>query len=252
MPRLDVCAPAIVLRTVDYGDRDRIVTLLVAGHGRRGAMAKSARASKKRFAGALEPLRVIEASYIDRDPSRLATLTSAEVIEHFAGVESSFDKTSLASYATELTRELARDGVPDDDLLNLLVGHFRALSTGAETLDTLEDLHTTFVLRAIDGAGFLPALAVCARCHRDVDASTQWRFVPEAGAVCAACRRPGASGAEVMPPTLRFLADRALRSSGAPDAPHVRVRARSVLRDMVRGMLGRDLKSAHFLDMVLR
>jgi DNA repair protein RecO (recombination protein O) len=251
MARLDVCAPAIVLRTVDYGDRDRIVTMLVAGHGRRAAMAKGARASRKRFAGALEPLRVIEASYIDRDPGRLATLTRAEVVEHFAGIEASFDKTSLASYATELSREIARDGHPDDDLLNLLVSHFRALNRCDDDLESLESWHQHFVLTAMQGAGFLPALGVCGRCGRTVDDSLAWRFLPEAGAVCARCRRPGGSTPAVEAATLQHLAASCSAPAPAPDG-RTRDSARSLLRALVHGMLGRDLKSTAFLDMVLR
>lgn len=246
MARIEVCAPAVVLRTVDYGDRDRIVTLLVAGYGRRGAMAKGARASRRRFAGALEPLRVIEASYIDRNTGQLATLTSASAIEVFPRIEASFEKTSLASYATELVRELSRDGVADDDLLNLLVSHYRSLD---RTADVDEQLHQRFVLAAVEGAGFMPALGVCARCHREVTDEVAWRFLAEAGAICAACRRPGVAGDDISPGTLLHLAATA---AGGGESPRAQRLARPVLLGIVRGVIGKDLKSTRFLEMVLR
>lgn len=246
MARLEVCAPAIVLRTVDYGDRDRIVTLFVVGHGRRGVMAKGARASRKRFAGALEPLRIIEVQYVDRDPSKLATMTAADVIEAFPRIEGSFDKTALASYGTELTREIARDGVPDDPFFDLLVSYYRGLDRSPEDQGEHERLHVGFVVQALEMAGFLPALGVCARCHKDVEDGPNWQFQPTTGALCGSCRRPGDPGGEVAPETLRALAVVAAGGSA-----HSLALGRGLVLDLVRHLVGRDLKSTAFLRMVL-
>lgn len=46
---------AIVLRLLDYGESDRIVTFYTAGFGKLRGIARGARRSRKRFANALEP-----------------------------------------------------------------------------------------------------------------------------------------------------------------------------------------------------
>ncbi|HSM92508.1 MAG TPA: DNA repair protein RecO, partial [Anaeromyxobacteraceae bacterium] len=51
----------IVLRVVDYGESDRIVTLLTRERGKVGAYARGARASRRRFPGLLEPFTLLSA-----------------------------------------------------------------------------------------------------------------------------------------------------------------------------------------------
>ena len=47
-----ITTPAIVLRTVDYGEADRVVTLFTREHGKLSALARGARKSVKRFGAA--------------------------------------------------------------------------------------------------------------------------------------------------------------------------------------------------------
>jgi DNA repair protein RecO (recombination protein O) len=105
MAREQIQAEAVVLRKVDYGERDRILTLLVEGRGKRSVFAKGARGSK-RFSGALENYRISQCTLIDRGLDKMATLTEARVVKAFKGIDTSFDKISIAAFCTELVREL--------------------------------------------------------------------------------------------------------------------------------------------------
>ncbi len=61
-----VMTPAVVLRTVDYGEADRVVTLLCREGGKRSALARGARRSSKRFGAGLSLFGVGEATLLER------------------------------------------------------------------------------------------------------------------------------------------------------------------------------------------
>ena len=69
-----VTTAAIVLRTVDYGEADRVVTLFTRDHGKLSALARGARKSVKRFGAALGLFGVGEAVLVDKPNVELATL----------------------------------------------------------------------------------------------------------------------------------------------------------------------------------
>ncbi|HEX7488511.1 MAG TPA: DNA repair protein RecO, partial [Anaeromyxobacteraceae bacterium] len=69
----------VVLRTVDYGESDRVVTLLTAERGKVSAFARAARASRRRFGGALEHFTLVHAEARERRGAGLLSLESVTV-----------------------------------------------------------------------------------------------------------------------------------------------------------------------------
>lgn len=74
---------AIVLSRIDYGEKDRILTLLCADRGKVSVLAKSVRSQKSRLAGGIELLSESEVSFV-QGKSSLMTLTSARLKTHFS------------------------------------------------------------------------------------------------------------------------------------------------------------------------
>ena len=72
---------AIVLRTYPLREADLLVTLFTRAEGKVRGVARSAKKSKRRFGGALEPLTYVRAFYEDRERQELARLDSCEVLE---------------------------------------------------------------------------------------------------------------------------------------------------------------------------
>src|SRR3954468_1819481 len=70
---------AVVLRTIRYGEADRILHLYTRDRGRVSAMAKGVRRTRTRFGGRLEPFfRLQVVLYEGR--SELLTVTAAETL----------------------------------------------------------------------------------------------------------------------------------------------------------------------------
>src|SRR5437879_13898802 len=72
---------AIVLRTYPLREADLLVTLFTRAEGKVRGVARSAKKSKRRFGGALEPLTYVRAFYDVREGQELARLDSCQVVE---------------------------------------------------------------------------------------------------------------------------------------------------------------------------
>jgi recombinational DNA repair protein (RecF pathway) len=95
---------AVVLRSVDYGERDKVVTLLSRERGKLSAFARGARASRRRFGGVLEPFTLVAAEVSERGGD-LWGLEDAAVERAFGAIRGDLLRIACASYAVELARE---------------------------------------------------------------------------------------------------------------------------------------------------
>ena len=238
---------AIVLRTVDYGERDRVVALLSRERGKLSAFARGARTSRRRFGGALEPFHLVSAELGERPGAELWTLREVTVESAFAGIRADLARIACASYASELARELVRDAEPHEDLFDLLAGYLARLDAAPARPWDLRG----FELGALRAAGLMPRLDACARCGAPAAGRTA-RFDPAHGGVlCEGCRTAGSAAArEARPETIAGL--RALQSGGGGEPPGAAAatEARELLTAYIEYQLGRRLQARRFLDEV--
>jgi DNA repair protein RecO (recombination protein O) len=179
-----VSTEALVLRTVDYRDADRIVTLLTERLGKLSVIARSARRSRKRFVGALEPFAVIEAE-IGSGRGELKTLNQARVLTAFPEILKDLGKMSAAARALELVGGATPERQPEPALFRATVALFRMLDGGREPI---EEALVSFQIRATALLGFAPGLDACGKCGRPAVKNRAGLFDPIAGhLVCRAC-----------------------------------------------------------------
>ena len=116
---------ALLLRSVDFGDRDRIVTLLTRDGGKVSAMARGARGSRRRFVG-LEPLCVLDVELL---PGRgeLQRLQGCALRRGYPGVLRSLEAISEGGRAIELLRSVTVPEHPEPELFDLVESFFEAL-----------------------------------------------------------------------------------------------------------------------------
>jgi DNA repair protein RecO (recombination protein O) len=242
----------VVLRTVDYGEADRVVTLLTAERGKVSAFARAARASRRRFGGALEPFTLLHAEARERRGADLLSLESVMVERGFGAIRADLARIACAGYACDLARELVRDAEPHQDLLALLVEYLARLDAGPARPTALR----AFELLALGAAGFMPCLAACALCGGALGAEGRLPFDPaHGGALCNACSaRASPAAPRLAPATLAALAR--LQAGGLalaeaePLTPAAGVEAREALSRFIEHHLGCRLPSRRFLDEV--
>jgi DNA repair protein RecO (recombination protein O) len=121
---------ALILRTYALGESDRIVVFLTRDRGKKRGVAKNARASRRRFGGALEPMTCGRVAYRERERRDLVHLS---YVEPFRSPLAAVDREALGyvGYFAELVDEWAPEADPNEPLYRLGVSVVEALAGGA-------------------------------------------------------------------------------------------------------------------------
>ena len=122
---------AIVLRSYPLREADLLVALFTRAEGKVRGVARSAKKSKRRFGGALEPLTYVRAFYDVRERQELARLDSCEVLESPMAWEVSYARAVALGHIAELLDELLPDREANDAIFRLTLSVLHVL-TGPE------------------------------------------------------------------------------------------------------------------------
>lgn len=181
---------AVLLRRVDYGDFDLILTFLTADAGKIAVIAKHAKKSKKRFAGVLELFSILKIACQTRRRSGLPVLQEAVLEEPFAAIRENMLSTAYASYWAELITSWSEEEQPLQPLYRLLVFVLDALDRRKMEPALLNLL---FQMRFLDIAGLCPNLNYCCVCHAGLDSQSHHVAgfdMPRGGVRCHGCEDP--------------------------------------------------------------
>jgi DNA repair protein RecO (recombination protein O) len=179
---------AIVLRTYPMREADLLVTLFTRLEGKVRGVARSAKKSKRRFGGALEPLTYVRAYYEDRERQELARLDSFEVIESPMAVEVSYPRAVALGHLAELLDELLPDREANDAVFRLTLSVLNCLRSSQVWMAL-----TYFDLWMARLMGFLPELADCMVCGDALNGSRAYFHVLVDGLMCADDKRLASS-----------------------------------------------------------
>lgn len=242
------------MRSVDFGESDKIVHLLTPGSGRLTAIAKGARRSVKRFPGTLDIFNHLRIQTYQSRPGRMVHLEQARLVSPFEGLRSVPRRFALACYLLEMIDRVAPEGGSAPDckrLFDFMLGVLGLI--GASQPDTR--LRVLLELRALAAAGLQPELRVCVRCGVEPSRGPVGFHVADGGLVCHACE----PHVEVLLPahlgtlralyqSLRLPLDRLDRLAMGPQALS---EASGLVARFTRFHVGLQLKSEPFLDEML-
>ncbi len=179
---------AIVLRSYPLREADLLVTLFTRAEGKVRGIARSAKKSKRRFGGALEPLTYVRAFYDVREPQELARLDSCEVLESPMSSEVSYPRAVALGHIAELLDELLPDREANDAIFRLTLSVLHVLTGPAIWMPiTYFDLWLTRLV------GFLPELTECVVCGRNLNGSRAYFHALADGVMCADDKRLASS-----------------------------------------------------------
>jgi len=178
---------AIILRRVDYGDYDLILSFLTSDRGKISAIAKSAKKSTKRFAGVLEQFSILQIVCSTGRRSSLPILQEALLIKPFPRIRADIEKTAYASYWSELIDSWSEEGQQQNDLFRLFRHVLVQLDQSGMPPAVLSIL---FQLRFLRISGFRPNLNGCVACRRELDQikrNTLHFDLSRGGLMCGRC-----------------------------------------------------------------
>jgi DNA repair protein RecO (recombination protein O) len=177
---------AVVLRSLKYGEADRILHLYTPHRGRISAIAKGVRRAKSRFGGRLEPyFRLHMVLYEGR--SELLTVTSADTVTGHSRLREHGAALDSAARACDAVSRLFETADPHPGVFALLCNELALLDARPEQAGLANQL--AFRLKLLLAAGLAPQLAACAACG---EADHLSAFSGAAGGVvCSACEATG-------------------------------------------------------------
>lgn len=183
----------IVLRSIRYGEADRILHLYTANRGRLNAIAKGSRKPRSRFGGRLEPFFRLDL-VLHQGRGDLATVTGAATLDGYSSLRASGPAIGAASRACDAVLRLLDSTEPNRAAYNLLCRYLSLLDAGGSGPEEGVAAHSraaglAFRLKLALAAGFAPELASCARCGEG-EGITSFSGVA-GGVVCAGCEGAG-------------------------------------------------------------
>lgn len=244
---------AIILRRMDYGEADRILTLLTPTYGRLHAIAKGIRRTTSRKAGHLELFT--RAQLLLATGRDLDIITQAEGREPFAAIRQDLWHATGAWYLAELIDRFLEDADPHPLLYTLLAETLRRLDAGARTHAPARGWLALryFELHMLGALGYQPGLHHCVSCDIPLRPEENGLNAELGGALCPRCM--GQAQRRLSLRALKVL--RLLQTTAWEDLPAVRMDAglmdeiEAVLQSLLRQHLDRELKSWAFLQRAL-
>ena len=115
----------IILARTDFGEADRIITVLTPEVGKLRLLAKGVRKIKSKLAGGIELFSVSDLTYL-QGKGEVGTLISSRLDKHYGNIVGHIDRVQLGY---ELIKQLnkATEDHPEDLYFHVLVTAFEAL-----------------------------------------------------------------------------------------------------------------------------
>jgi len=178
---------AVVLRSIRFGEADRVLHLYTEAHGRVGAVAKGVRKTMSRFGARLEPLSHVEL-VLHRGRGELETVTAAQLIRSHREAREDYYRYSVGTIGAEAMLRLFSEEEANDRAFTALTRFLDLLDRASHAAGrpTLDPLGLAFQLKLLWLAGYLPHVSGCAECGAEGEPLVG--YSPRAGgAVCARC-----------------------------------------------------------------
>lgn len=179
---------AIVLRTHDIGEADRVITMLSRNHGKIRAVAKGVRKTSSRFGARVEPFSHVDVQiYLGKT---LDTISQVDTLSQYGRtIGRNYDAYTAASAIVEFADIINdSDGAADPQLFALLHG---ALYAVAQQAHPPELIVYSYILRSMMVAGWGFSIDECASCG--VPGPHSALNIAAGGAVCDDCRPVGSA-----------------------------------------------------------
>ena len=240
---------AIVLSRFDFGEADRILTLITPGAGKLKAIAKGIRRPTSRLGGSLEPFAELQVALARGRTFEVVTQVS--VGHAWLNLRDSLESAATAWYLAELADRSLEERHAAEPLYTLLRRAYGLLDAGMAP----GRVARWYEMHLADELGMRPEVDRCAECDRMLEAEGRFRWVPQVGgALCDRCPGPSHDRSGLSLEGLKLLkayqrldieAIAALRLSESAERE-----VETAMRDFIGHALERDARSLAFLDEV--
>jgi len=187
----------LVLRTTDYGETTKIVTIFTREYGKIGAMARGAKKPSSRLASISQPFTY--GHFLVMLGAGLGTLQQGEVIHPLRSIKQDIFLTAYASYITELTDKATEEKKPNSYLFELFIQTLLYIDDGLDP----QIMTNIYEMKLLNVFGLYPILEQCAICK---EPDGQFSFsIKEGGFICHRCVHEDPHHLNISPAVVKLL-----------------------------------------------
>jgi DNA repair protein RecO (recombination protein O) len=190
-------AEGIVIRSIDYGESNKILTLFTREFGKVGVMARGAKKPKSRLASATQLFTC--GIFLFQKSSKLGTLQQAEVMTPLKNIQSDIIKTAYAAYFVELLDKSTEERVNSPATYEFLYYSLVYLNEGIDE----QILKFIFEIKMLILLGIKPHVNGCKSCGT-MDAKFNFS-IKEGGLLCSRCARIDPRSMRISEQTAKLL-----------------------------------------------
>jgi DNA repair protein RecO (recombination protein O) len=241
---------AIVLKRTNLGEADKILALYTPNFGKIRAVAKGVRRPKSKLGGHVETLA--RSSMMLAVGRNLDIITQSQTIDSFLPLRSDLWRTSCALYTAELVDRFTEEHIENYSVYRLLLN---TINNIVKT-DDADLLLRYFEIQLLGYLGYKPQLQTCIHCKKELEPVENYFSASGGGTLCPNCR---ATEPRVRPLSLNALKVMRLFQSSTYDQarkvklnPGLSKELETIMREYIRYILEREVKSAEFLDQLRR
>nr|WP_280875113.1 MULTISPECIES: DNA repair protein RecO [unclassified Paenibacillus] len=235
----------IVIRSMDYGEGNKIITLFTREQGKMSVVARGAKKVKSRFGSSAQLFTY--GDYLFFKSSQLGTLNHAEIIEAFHKIREDLHKAAHASYLAELTDRMMGDQEGQPYLFDQLKASLQAIQEEKD----LQIIGHLYEMKMLMHAGYTPELENCVVCRENSSPAVAIS-VGMGGVLCERCLLRDPAAVRLTPGAyklLRLFVQMDARRLGQIDVkPQTKQLLKQIMRSYFDTHAGVKLKSRDFLD----
>jgi DNA repair protein RecO (recombination protein O) len=195
-----VTTEAIVLRSYNLAEADRIVLCFTRSAGLIRGVAKGARRMKSRFGAALEPFTVVRLEFREKENRELVTITGVEIVKSYFDLAADVECMEGLGYMAELVNEFAPPHEANEKLYRMVAACLEALAAVPQTSKIVLRYFEIWILRL---AGSFPDVSACAVCGTSLTPAQAVFLDFESAVRCANCSR--GIGTRLLPTVQQVL-----------------------------------------------
>ncbi len=241
---------AIVLKHIDLGEADRILTLYTPNQGKIRAVARGVRRMKSRLGGHVEPL--INCSLMLSHGRTLDVVSQGQTIQSFLPIRNDLKLTVQALHLVELTDAFTSERIENYPVYKLLLDSLSLLAK----VRNVEMLFRYFEIQLLGHVGYEPQLYKCLNCKATIEPIENLFSASGGGILCPNCAHTEPVVQTISVDALKVI--RLLQRGDFPTAnrlllsPDLSRELERIMQGYIRYLLEREIKSTRFRDRLRR
>ena len=192
----------IILRAINFGEADKLLTILTKDKGKIRAIAKGIRRARAKFSGSLEPFTYCHIIIV-QGKKDLDIITGVDVIKSFKNLRTDLKRTATAYLLSELIDKLVEIHEPQFHIFQEFLSALEKLNTEKKVdLILLKDY---FLINILNILGYRPEIKICQKCHTKIKGLHDYFSPSLGGVICEKCESINGSAIPITLETLKII-----------------------------------------------